>query len=60
MACDNSDGSSSCGGWRRKGIGHGDGADNVTSGREMAMVVVNDSTSSGNADVMMVIGYRWW
>lgn len=60
MACVNSDGSSSCGGWRRKGIGHGDGADNVTSGREMAMVVVNGSTSSGKADVTMVIGYRWW
>ena len=60
MACDDTDGSSSCAGGRRKGIGHGDGADNVTSGREMAMVVVNGSTSSGNADVTMVIGYRWW
>lgn len=58
MACDDTDGSSSCGGGRRKGIGHGDGADNVTSGREMAMVVVSGSTSSGNADVTMVIGYR--
>lgn len=58
MACDDTDGSSSCAGGRRKGIGHGDGADNVTSGREMAMVVVSGSTSSGNADVTMVIGYR--
>ena len=39
MTRDDSDGSSSCGGGRRKGsIGHDDGADSVTSGCEMAMI----------------------
>lgn len=38
MTCDDRDGSSSCGGGRRKGsIGHDDGADNVASGCEMAV-----------------------
>lgn len=48
-------------GGRRKGrIGHDDGADNVTSGHEIAMIVVSGNTSSGNAEVTVVIGYRWW
>lgn len=43
-------------GGRRKGrIGHDDGADNVTSGHEIAMIVVSGNTSSGNAEVTVVI-----
>lgn len=48
------------GGRRKGGIGHGDGANNATSGCEMAMMVVSGNDSSGNAGVTMVTGRRWW